>query len=66
MGDADGDATTSSAVVAQTSALKSDGPVAETLFIRKQYSVAGVNPLSWTAVSFTCGAGEIDDQPVRI
>ena len=44
--DADGEATTSSSVVAQTWELKSDGPLAVTLFIRKQYSVAGVKLVS--------------------
>ncbi len=65
-GVAEGDATTSSSVVAHTSLLNKDGPVAVTLFILKQYSVSGDKPLSCSAVSLTCGAGEIDDHPVRI
>ena len=65
-GVAEGDATTSSSVVAHTSLLNNDGPVAVTPFILKQYSAPGDNPLSCKAVSFNCGAGETYDHPVRI
>ena len=65
-GVAEGVTTTSSSVVAHTSLLDNEGPVAEVEKILKQYSVSAVNPLSCNAVSFTCGAGETEDHPVRI
>lgn len=65
-GEAEGVGTTSSSVVAHTSLLDNEGPVAEVEKILKQYSVSGDSPLSCKAVSFTWGAGETEDQPVRI